>query len=79
MVLQEEIHAYMCLSVCVRVCVSFQRVEVAKLLQHVAMVLQHLLLNGLLYLPCQEHFIYNSIDLHQGEGKVDAVDRQVQE
>ena len=54
---------------CVCVCVSFQCV---------AIVLQHLLLTGLSYLPCQEHFIYNSIDLHQGEGKVDAVDRLVQ-
>ena len=51
------------------VCVLFQRVEVVKLLQH-------LLLTGLSYLPCQEHFIYNSIDLHQGEGKVDAVEEK---
>ena len=58
--------------VCVCVCLSIQRVEVAKLLQH-------LLLTGLSYLLCQKHFIYNSIDLHQGEGKVDAVDRLVQE
>ena len=56
----------------VYVCVSFQRVEVAKLLQH-------LLLTGLSYLPCQKHFVCNSVDLHRGEGKVDAVDRLVQE
>ena len=56
--------------VCVCVYVSFQRVEVAKLLQHI-------LLTGLSYLPCQEHFINNSVDLHQGEGKVDAVERRV--
>ena len=62
----------LCVYVCLCVCVSFQRVEVVKLLQH-------LLLTGLSYLPCQKHFIYNSIVLHQGEGKVDAVDRQVQE
>ena len=54
------------------VCVSFQGVEVAKLLQH-------LLLTGLSYLLCQKHFIYNSVDLHQGEGKVDAVDKLVHE
>ena len=52
--------AYVRVSVCV--CLSFQRVEVVKLLQH-------LLLTGLSYLPCQKHFIYNSVDLHQGEGK----------
>ena len=44
---------------------SFQRVEVAKLLQH-------LLLTGLSYLPCQDHFVYNSV--HQGERKVAAVE-----
>ena len=67
---QKYVHAYIRAYMCM--CVSFQSVEVAKLLQH-------LLLTGLSYLPCQKHFIYNSIDLHQGEGKVDAVDRQVQE
>ena len=56
-----NIHMY----IHVYVCVSFQRVEVAKLLQHV-------LLTGLSYLPCQDHFVYNS--LHQGEGKVAAVE-----
>ena len=56
----------------VYVCASFQRVEVAKLLQHLP-------LTGLSYLPCQKHFVYNSVDLHRGEGKVDAVDRLVQE
>ena len=66
---QKYVHAYICAYMCM--CVSFQSVEVAKLLQH--------LLTGLSYLPCQEHFIYNSVVLHQGEGKVDVVDRQVQE
>ena len=51
----------------VYVCVSFQHVEGAKLFQH-------LLLTGLSYLPCQDHFVYNSVDLHQGERKVAAVE-----
>ena len=39
------------------VCVSLQCVEVAQLLQH-------LLLARLAHLSSQEHFIYDSVDLH---------------
>ena len=35
---------------------------------------EHLLLTGLSYLSWQDHFVYNSVDLHQGERKVAAVE-----
>ena len=67
MVLQEEIGTCVSLCVCMCVCVSFQSVEVAKLLQH-------LLLTGLSYLPCQKHFVYNSVDLVEVEHQVKLAD-----